>query len=81
MYVFIQYRKRLVIPDLNGNNRLDSIRNIIEHPRAGLLFLVGAVAATWGIDMAYWVAAAAAGLATAFAVLLAKAWGGGRIAR
>lgn len=48
--------------------------------QAGLLFLAGAVAATWGIDMAYWVAAAAAGLATAFAVLLAKAWGGGRIA-
>ena len=49
--------------------------------QAGLLFLAGAVAATWGIDMAYWVAAAAAGLATAFAVLLAKAWDGGRIAR
>lgn len=31
---------RLVIPDLNGNNRLDSLRNIIEHPQAGLLFVI-----------------------------------------
>ncbi len=31
---------RLVIPDLNGNNRLDSIRNIIEQPQVGLLFVI-----------------------------------------
>ena len=32
--------KRLVIPDLNGNNRLDSLQNVIVNPRVGLLFLV-----------------------------------------
>jgi uncharacterized protein len=31
---------RLAIPDLNGNNRLDTLRNIIERPYAGLLFVI-----------------------------------------
>lgn len=31
---------RLVIPDLNGNNRLDSLENIVENAQIGLLFLV-----------------------------------------
>ncbi len=31
---------RLVVPDLNGNNLLDSIENIISNGHAGLLFLV-----------------------------------------
>lgn len=32
--------RRIAIPDLNGNNRLDSYRNLIEHPYAGVLMLV-----------------------------------------
>jgi len=32
--------RHVAIPDLNGNNRLDSYRNLVEHPYAGLLFLV-----------------------------------------
>ena len=32
--------RHLAIPDLNGNNRLDSYRNIVSHGRAGLLMLV-----------------------------------------
>jgi PPOX class probable FMN-dependent enzyme len=31
---------RLAIPDLAGNNRLDSLENILEHPGVGLLFFV-----------------------------------------
>jgi PPOX class probable FMN-dependent enzyme len=31
---------RLGIPDLAGNNRLDSLENILEHPGVGLLFFV-----------------------------------------
>lgn len=31
---------RLAIPDATGNNRLDSMENIIENPRVGLLFLI-----------------------------------------
>lgn len=32
--------QRLAIPDLNGNNRLDSIRNIVEQPEIALLFVI-----------------------------------------
>lgn len=31
---------RLAIPDRPGNNRLDSLQNVIENPEVGLLFLV-----------------------------------------
>jgi uncharacterized protein len=31
---------RLGIPDLAGNNRLDSLENILDHPGVGLLFFV-----------------------------------------
>ena len=47
--------KRLVIPDLNGNNRLDSIHNIIDNPRAGLLFLVPEEGATLRVKGGAWV--------------------------
>jgi len=30
----------LLIPDRRGNNRLDTLRNIVRNPRVGLLFLV-----------------------------------------
>lgn len=41
---------RLAIPDLNGNNRLDSIRNIIEHGQVGLLFVVPGLGETLRIN-------------------------------
>ena len=31
---------RLVIPDRNGNKRLDGLRNILTNPHIGLLFMV-----------------------------------------
>jgi hypothetical protein len=31
---------RLAVPDLSGNNRLDSIRNLVENPNVALLFLI-----------------------------------------
>jgi hypothetical protein len=39
---FVSYidERRVAIPDLTGNNRLDSYRNIISNPHAGLLFVV-----------------------------------------
>ncbi|MDX2380921.1 MAG: pyridoxamine 5'-phosphate oxidase family protein [Acidimicrobiia bacterium] len=39
-FVKVLDERRLVIPDLNGNNRLDSLRNIIEQPHVGLLFII-----------------------------------------
>lgn len=32
--------RHIAIPDLNGNNRLDSYRNIVRHPWAGVLMIV-----------------------------------------
>ena len=31
---------RVAIPDLSGNNRLDSIQNIVANPHVGLLFMI-----------------------------------------
>ena len=32
--------RHIAIPDLNGNNRLDSYRNLVDHPYAGVLMMV-----------------------------------------
>ncbi len=39
-FVRIHDDKTLMMPDRRGNNRLDSLRNIVINPRVGLLFLV-----------------------------------------
>ncbi|TPM35885.1 pyridoxamine 5'-phosphate oxidase family protein [Mesorhizobium sp. B2-3-5] len=39
-FVRIVDTKTLMMPDRRGNNRADSLRNIIRDPRVGLLFLV-----------------------------------------
>ncbi|MGH3090259.1 MAG: pyridoxamine 5'-phosphate oxidase family protein [Rubrobacteraceae bacterium] len=42
--------KTLLIPDRAGNNRIDSLRNIVENPRVGLLFLVPGVTYTLRVN-------------------------------
>src|SRR5205809_7133609 len=39
-FVRIHDPKTLMMPDRRGNNRADSLKNIIRDPRVGLLFLV-----------------------------------------
>lgn len=39
-FVKILDQRTIAIPDRRGNNRLDTLRNIIEHPSVALLFLV-----------------------------------------
>jgi len=39
-FVRIHDEKTLMMPDRRGNNRVDSLRNIIRDPRVGLLFIV-----------------------------------------
>lgn len=39
-FVRILDDRTLLIPDRRGNNRIDSLRNIVHDPRVGLLFLV-----------------------------------------
>jgi uncharacterized protein len=35
--------RRLLLPDERGNNRLDSLGNVLEHPQVGLVFFVPGV--------------------------------------
>lgn len=39
-FVRIHDDKTLMIPDRRGNNRIDTLRNIVEDPRVALLFLI-----------------------------------------
>ena len=39
-FVAVLDKRTLLIPDRPGNNQIDSLQNIIEHPHVGLLFLV-----------------------------------------
>src|ERR1700756_3727314 len=39
-FVRIHDSKTLMMPDRRGNNRCDSLRNIVRDPRVGLLFLI-----------------------------------------
>ena len=40
----------LLIPDRRGNNRLDSLRNIVQNPAVGLVFLVPGVTETFRVN-------------------------------
>ena len=39
-FVRVHDEKTLLIPDRRGNNRIDSLRNLIHDPRVALLFLI-----------------------------------------
>lgn len=39
-FVRIADPRTLLLPDRRGNNRIDSLRNVVEDPRVGLMFLV-----------------------------------------
>jgi uncharacterized protein len=41
---------RVALPDLNGNNLLDSLRNVVLNPYAGLLFVVPGQSETLRLD-------------------------------
>ncbi len=45
-FVTVEDEKTLLIPDRRGNNRIDSLRNLITDPRAALIFLVPGVGET-----------------------------------
>jgi PPOX class probable FMN-dependent enzyme len=45
-FVRVLDEKTLVIPDRRGNNRIDSLRNLIHDPRVALLFLIPGVGET-----------------------------------
>lgn len=39
-FVRVRDERTLIIPDRRGNNRIDSLRNVVRDPRVALLFLV-----------------------------------------
>jgi uncharacterized protein len=41
---------RLAIPDASGNNRLDTVQNVVESGRVGLLFLIPGLAETLRVN-------------------------------
>ncbi|BBK37437.1 hypothetical protein STAQ_25150 [Allostella sp. ATCC 35155] len=49
-FVVVEDDKTLLIPDRRGNNRIDSLRNILADPRVGLLFLIPGVGETLRIN-------------------------------
>ena len=48
-FVRVTDERTLVIPDRRGNNRIDSLRNIVRDPRVSLLFLIPGVGETFRI--------------------------------
>lgn len=45
-FVRIHDPKTLLLPDRRGNNRIDSLRNVLDDPRVALLFLIPGVGET-----------------------------------
>ena len=49
-FVRVHDEKTLMLPDRRGNNRIDSLRNVVRDPRVALLFLVPGVGNTLRIN-------------------------------
>ena len=49
-FVTIEDEKTLLLPDRRGNNRTDSLRNIIGDPRVALLFLIPGIGETLRVN-------------------------------
>lgn len=49
-FVTVEDEKTLILPDRRGNNRIDSLRNIIADPRVALLFLVPGLGETLRVN-------------------------------
>ncbi|HYD80679.1 MAG TPA: pyridoxamine 5'-phosphate oxidase family protein [Paucimonas sp.] len=49
-FVKVRDEKTLLLPERRGNNRIDSLRNILADPRVGLLFLIPGVGETLRVN-------------------------------
>src|SRR5437879_3195309 len=49
-FVRVADAKTLMIPDRRGNNRIDTLRNIVRDPRVSLLFLIPGVSETMRVN-------------------------------
>jgi hypothetical protein len=49
-FVAVQDEKTLLMPDRRGNNRIDSLRNIVADPRVALLFMTPGIGETLRVN-------------------------------
>src|SRR5512137_451875 len=49
-FVRVADERTLLLPDRRGNNRLDTLRNLVVDPRIGLLFLVPGIGVTLRVN-------------------------------
>jgi PPOX class probable FMN-dependent enzyme len=49
-FVRVHDEKTLMLPDRRGNNRIDSLRNIVREPRVALLFMIPGVGNTLRVN-------------------------------
>lgn len=49
-FVTVEDERTLLLPDRRGNNRVDSLRNIVRDPRIGMLFLIPGVGETLRVN-------------------------------
>ncbi|MDH3286294.1 MAG: pyridoxamine 5'-phosphate oxidase family protein [Betaproteobacteria bacterium] len=49
-FVVVDDEKTLLIPDRRGNNRVDSLRNIVANPHVALLFLIPGIGETLRVN-------------------------------
>jgi uncharacterized protein len=49
-FVRVRDERTLLMPDRRGNNRLDTLRNLVADPRIGLLFLVPGIGVTLRVN-------------------------------
>jgi PPOX class probable FMN-dependent enzyme len=49
-FVRVHDEKTLLIPDRRGNNRIDSLRNLVADPRIALLFLIPGIGETLRVN-------------------------------
>jgi len=49
-FVRIADERTLLVPDRRGNNRIDSLRNVVRDPRVGLLFLIPGIGNTLRVN-------------------------------
>lgn len=66
-FVRIQDERTLILPDRRGNNRIDSLRNVVRDPRVALMFLIPGSGTTFRVNGRAVVSADPA-LLTSFAV-------------
>ncbi len=56
-FVRIHDERTLLMPDRRGNNRIDSLRNIVRDPRVALMFLIPGLGTTLRVNGQAWLTA------------------------